>query len=241
MLTRILLAVVFGLVGGSFITALSFRSPKGKSIADGRSCCPICGHVLSWKDLFPVFSWLMLKGKCRYCSGEISARYPIIELATVILFVIIAFVISNPVHAILLSLITVFLIALVVADIETGLLPTSIIATLLPFAIIYRWQVGGDVVAGLIGGCAGIGFAMLLRYGFQKIKNRECLGLGDVRFLGIAGVLLSLEQCGVFLFVAGVAGVFTGLLWKKLGKGDEFPFAPALILSLFLCLIFPEI
>ena len=160
MLTRILLAVIFGLIGGSFITALSFRSPKGKSIANGRSCCPVCGHVLSWKDLFPVFSWLILKGKCRYCSCKISARYPIIELATVILFIVIAFVISNPVHAILLSLITVFLITLVVADIETGLLPTNIIISLFPFAVLYRWQVGGDVVASLIGGCAGIGFAI---------------------------------------------------------------------------------
>ena len=85
---------IFGLCIGSFLNCVIYRMEEGKSLK-GRSFCPHCKHNLSWLDLFPVFSWLFLGGKCRYCKKKISWQYPIVELATGILFVLIFSVIPG--------------------------------------------------------------------------------------------------------------------------------------------------
>jgi len=77
---------IFGLMVGSFLNSIIYRLPSGESFLIQRSYCPYCKHKLSWKDLIPIFSFLILKGKCRYCQKKISWQYPLIELATGILF-----------------------------------------------------------------------------------------------------------------------------------------------------------
>ena len=78
---------IFGLTLGSFLNCLIYRFEVGENFLRGRSYCPHCKHILSWKDLIPVFSFIILKGKCRYCKKPISWQYPLIELTTAILFV----------------------------------------------------------------------------------------------------------------------------------------------------------
>ena len=80
---------VFGLIVGSFLNCVVYRLEIGGSFLKGRSFCPHCKHELSWQDLIPVFSLLFLKGKCRYCQQKISLQYPLVELATGVLFVLI--------------------------------------------------------------------------------------------------------------------------------------------------------
>lgn len=77
---------LFGLIIGSFLNAVIYRLEAGKSVFRGRSFCPKCKHILSWYDLAPLFSFILLKGKCRYCRQKISIQYPLVELATGILF-----------------------------------------------------------------------------------------------------------------------------------------------------------
>src|SRR3989338_11686015 len=78
---------LFGLVVGSFLNSVIYRLGKGESALKGRSYCPQCKHPLSWQDLIPLLSFVLLKGKCRYCKAHISWQYPLVELATGILFV----------------------------------------------------------------------------------------------------------------------------------------------------------
>ena len=75
-----------GLIAGSFLNVVICRLETGETMVSGRSHCPRCGHILAWYDLVPVFSFLMLKGKCRYCGKPISIQYPMVEMATGILF-----------------------------------------------------------------------------------------------------------------------------------------------------------
>ena len=79
---------IFGLVVGSFLNCIIYRLEQGKSFLKGRSFCPNCQRQLSWQDLIPVFSFLILGGKCRYCQQKISFQYPLVELATGSLFVL---------------------------------------------------------------------------------------------------------------------------------------------------------
>lgn len=80
----------FGIVIGSFLNVVIYRLPVGKTISKGRSNCMSCGHTLAAKDLVPVFSWLFLNGKCRYCGAKIASRYAKIELLTGLIFLIAA-------------------------------------------------------------------------------------------------------------------------------------------------------
>ncbi len=86
-MATVVLAIA-GLVAGSFVSAWLHRLRTGTSVVVGRSACPSCGHQLAWYDLLPVASWLMLRGRCRYCSQPISWQYPALELALAILFVL---------------------------------------------------------------------------------------------------------------------------------------------------------
>jgi prepilin signal peptidase PulO-like enzyme (type II secretory pathway) len=79
-----------GLIFGSFLTAVTYRVPRGLDWVSARSKCTACGHALGVLDLIPVFSWLFLRGKCRHCGVKISARYPLIELSTGLVFMVAA-------------------------------------------------------------------------------------------------------------------------------------------------------
>ena len=84
-----LIVFIFGLLIGSFINCLVYRLHIKKSFIHGRSFCPHCKHQLVWYDNLPLISYLFLKGKCRYCKKTISIQYPLVELSTAILFLII--------------------------------------------------------------------------------------------------------------------------------------------------------
>ncbi len=84
---RTLAGLAFGLVMGSFVTMASYRIPRGKSLVRPPSSCPACGHRLGARDLVPVLSWLVQRGRCRYCRKLIPARYPLIELGVAAAFI----------------------------------------------------------------------------------------------------------------------------------------------------------
>lgn len=236
----ILLAALFGLAFGSFVTMASYRIPREEGIAVKRSRCPLCEQPLGIKDLFPFFSWFFSKGRCRYCKGLISLRYPAIEIGTALTFALVALRLGITPEAGLLMLLAVALAIMIVIDFEHGWIPDTVQLAVLALGILYR-VMHGDWQEGLIsaGACALIAGA--LYFGYKLVKKREGLGLGDVKFFCASGIWLSPYLLPSYLFIAGVLGIATALFWQYgLKKGREFPFGPALAVSLFLCLIFPE-
>ncbi len=98
---------IFGLIVGSFLNCIIYRLQTDESFLKGRSFCPNCKHTLSWQDLIPIFSFIILKGKCRYCQNKISLQYPLVELATGILFILVLnYTFSNLLFTIYYLLIT---------------------------------------------------------------------------------------------------------------------------------------
>jgi prepilin signal peptidase PulO-like enzyme (type II secretory pathway) len=236
-----ILASVLALVAGSFITAVSYRVIKGESFVSGRSKCPKCQHSLGFKDLFPIFSWLFQLGKCRYCKVSIHWKYPVIELAALLLTIIVIY--RNPalnIQNLLLILISLSFLTLCIIDLETYLIydVQNIIIGLLVFALFYFR--GHNIQEMLLASSLLAGGALLLRYIFQLVLKKDALGLGDVKLLLVAAPILNLELLPAFLFGAGASGVILALVWRRLGKGDAFPFGPSLAASFWVCLIFPE-
>lgn len=238
------LAGVLGVIVGSFLSALTWRLPRGGSVARGRSACVWCGRTLTVRDLVPVLSWLAARGRCRTCGGAIPLRYPLIEAATGAVFVAIALRAAAlelvPAQALALAALAAVLVALAVVDLEHGLLPDVLNASAVPPALAVRWLGDGDVLGAVIGGCAAGLLAWGLKAGFQAVTGKDGLGWGDVKFLAVAGILLRPWEWPPFLLLAGGLGVAMGLAWRAAGRGAEFPFGPALIAALLGLLLVPE-
>jgi len=240
MITNIIMNILFiilGLVGGSFASALSYRALNDISISKGRSFCPKCKETLDWKDLIPVFSWLKNKGKCSHCKNEISPRYPIIELATAFIFVTIYHAYDSFFAALFFCIVATLLVALTACDLEKKLLPIQITYLILPFAFIAKLFSGDGIFSAILLGLICHYGAKGMKILHKKLRSKDALGEGDIHFLGVAGFTITIELLPVFLVASGSLGILTGLLWKRIYNEEEFPFGPAMIVSLLLCII----
>lgn len=253
------IAGIFGLAIGSFLNVVIYRVPIGKSVVSPASACPNCGSGIHAYDNVPLVSWLALRGKCRSCSEPISARYPLVELGTGLLF----FVVSLPLGAQLATVqptvtmiasgltLVAFLylaaisIALAFIDVEHHRLPNSIV---LP-----SYLVGGVLlsVSGIMAGDyaalvrAGIGMAaMALGYFLLSVAWRGGMGFGDVKLAGVLGIYLGYTGWGALavgslgaFFLGGAFGLALILLHKSTRKSG-IPFGPWMVLGAWVGILF---
>ena len=230
---------LLGLIFGSLGSALSHRLPRGLPVVADRSRCPACGQDLGARDLIPVLSWIVQGGRCRHCHAPISWRYPAIEATTSVLFIA-AWLVGgglNP-RAFLLALTGFGLVVISVADLEEGVIPDVMLLFLLPVAAAWRHVTAGSWIDGAMGAAFGVGASLFLRWAFSRLRGVDALGLGDVKFFGLAGLYLGLSGFGHFLAIGGVIGIVSGLAWRAAGRGPTFPFAPALSATLAAILFF---
>jgi prepilin signal peptidase PulO-like enzyme (type II secretory pathway) len=234
-------AFLFGLCIGSFLNCVIYRLEQKKNLK-GRSFCPHCKHILSWNDLFPVFSFLFLKGKCRYCKKPISAQYPLVELATGLIFVLILnqFQILNIVNLIFLFYISSALIIIFVYDLKHYLIPDKILLPAVIIALIYNlvppynWQhINYNFLAALIAS----GFFLII----FLISKGKWMGFGDVKLAVLMGLLLSIPNIFVALFLAFFFGAIIGVIlmvFEKKSLKSEIPFGPFLITGTFVAMLY---
>lgn len=236
----VILYLIFGLLFGSFVTMASYRMPRNENIVIKPSHCTTCNHNLSFLDLFPLFSWLFSKGKCRYCKNKISLRYPLTEVLLSVTFLIIHFNAASFAHSIILCIFAVFMAIMIIVDLEHKIIPDEIQIASSIIALVYAYINNNSPYYVISGGLFGIIFAISLRYGFYLWKKKEGLGMGDVKFFAIIGMFLGIKSFMACLFMSGIIGIATSFIWKFVKKDNEFPFGPALAISLFICLIFPK-
>lgn len=245
---------LFGLALGSFVNALVFRlrwqsknSSKKKakskkySIAHGKSMCPHCKQQLATKDLVPVFSWISLRGKCRYCGRKISRQYPVVELTTAALFVISYIFWPREVvgwewlqFGVWLAAITGF-VALIVYDLRYMLLPNRIIFPLTGFAVfgVIAQSVVDNSTDPLKSAAYGLLVGGGLFYILFQISNGSWIGGGDVKLGLLLGILVGGPGLAlVMLFLASFAGTLVTLPFLASGRlspKTRIPFGPFLI------------
>jgi leader peptidase (prepilin peptidase)/N-methyltransferase len=180
---------IFGLILGSFVGALSYRLPRGASVARGRSACTTCGATLRARDLIPVLSWAASRGACRYCGSRISWRYPAIELTTAALFVGAAFAIDDLTRLALVVAMTPIMVALAVIDFEHHRLPNVLIAPLALLALAYRFVTDRDFGSAVIAAAVVFALAVLLDQGGRRLF-RQGLGMGDAKLMAVVALAL---------------------------------------------------
>ncbi len=230
---------IISLVFGSFISCISYRLAQGQGFVFTRSKCPKCNATLKAKNLIPLFSWIIQKGKCHNCAEKISWRYPIIELLCLIIFLTIYFSFGRiDAHFVTLCLISVILLTISIIDIDKYFIPDLLQIILMILAIFWAYLEGGvNMTDNVMAGLAFAGFAGALYFLFYYTTKQEAIGIDDIKLFFIVGFLIGLAKFLAFIFFAGIFGVVFGVFWKKIKKVDFFPFAPALCLSLFICLM----
>lgn len=262
----ILMLVLLGLCLGSFVNTLVWRlheqeeghrkskghtPEKALSIMQGRSMCPECKHQLSWRDLVPVISWLSLGGKCRYCKKPISWQYPVVELATAVLFVFSYIFWPFPFEGAGLVQFLCWLIfltgfmALVIYDLRWFLLPNRIVYPLILLALIQVLVISFIFDGGLRAlteGVWGILIASGLFYILFQISKGQWIGGGDVKLGVVLGLLVGGPLMSwLLIFVASLIGTLVSLPLIMTGRrkrSTPIPFGPMLILAAILVQLF---
>ena len=245
-----------GLVVGSFLNSVIYRIYKKESIFFPRSHCPYCNHKLTWKDLIPVLSFLILRGKCRYCKKPISFQYPLVELFTGIIFVLLLnyelrimnygiFNLEFFLNSLFLILNSCFLIVIFVYDLKHYIIPDKIVYPAILVSGI-RYPVSGiffglytnHQILNAIYSCLG---ASLFFFLIWFLSRGKWLGFGDVKLVFFMGLFLGFPNIMVALFLAFPIGAIIGLgfiFFKKKDLSSEIPFGPFLVTGTFIALFF---
>ncbi|MGZ4188784.1 MAG: prepilin peptidase [Actinomycetota bacterium] len=230
---------------GSFANVVVHRVPLKESIVHPRSRCPSCGTELRARDNIPVVSWLLLRGRCRYCGAPISARYPAIELLTAALFGLAAWRIRPATDLVAFLPLLWVLVVLSFIDLEHKLLPNRIVGPSLATGVVLTGVAAalgpgaGAWVRALAGGAVAFGFFLLL-----AIISPRGMGMGDVKLSSVLGLALGYLGWGrlfvglLLSFVAGAVGGIGLIAARKAGMKSEVPFGPYLALGTIVSILF---
>ncbi len=250
----LLIIFIIGLIIGSFINALVYRTRQAEtkksnlSIISGRSICPKCKHKLSTLDLIPLLSWLYLHGECRYCHKKISIEYPIVELSTALIFIF-SYIfwpvnLNGSQYFIFISwlIILIGLITLFIYDLHWKILPTKIIYFTFCISVIYALLNiiinDNSLLNSLIGSLIGGGIFYII----YQISKGKWIGGGDVRLGFVLGLIVGTpEKAFMLLFIASLLGCIVTLpliYLKRLKTSSIIPFGPFLIASTYILVLF---
>ncbi|MEA2357487.1 MAG: leader peptidase (prepilin peptidase) / N-methyltransferase [Solirubrobacteraceae bacterium] len=231
MALAVIAALVGGLIVGSFLNVVAYRLPRGESLASPGSRCPGCGTPIRPYDNVPVVSWLVLRGRCRQCGTSISARYPLVELTTGVLYAAVVAFRHGTLDIVLGLLLVTVLVPVVLVDLEHRLIPNRITLPAAVAAVVAALIVDpGFVPEQLIAAAAAGGFFLL-----AVLAKPGGMGMGDVKLAAVLGLYLGRAVAPAVLIglIAGVAvgAVIIARKGAREGRRTRVPFGPFLALG----------
>lgn len=257
---------VFSLLVGSFLNVVIHRLPlmmqagwrqecrlllelpeqnaPAISLLRPRSQCPGCSQPIAWYDNIPVLSYLMLQGRCRRCGQRISPRYPVVELLTALLSVVVAWQLGFGLAGMSAIVLTWALVALSGIDLDHQLLPDSITLPALWAGLLLSLADGGVTpTEAIIGAAAGYLSLWLVFHGFRLLTGKEGMGHGDFKLLAVFGAWLGWESLPLIILLSSVVGaVMGGLLMASgaLRRDQPMPFGPFIAAAGWIALLWGD-
>lgn len=227
-----IIVALFGLIIGSFLNVCIVRIPYEESLVSPGSRCVHCHEPIAWYDNIPVLSYLALLGKCRSCDGRISLRYPLVEILTAVIAVLLfregfparVFALYSAYSAALIVITFIDIDHKIIPDVIT--LPSIMIAPGIAFFVEHI-----TMVDALLGAVAGGGVLWVIARGYELIRKQEGMGLGDVKMLAMIGAFQGWQAVPFSLLVGSMIGTVVGIgaIIARRGKLDmEIPFGPFL-------------
>lgn len=210
--------LVLGAIVGSFLATLLLRWPKGESAIGGRSHCDGCGATLTARDLVPVLSYLVARGRCRRCGAAIDRRHLAVELAAAAIGL--AAVLAHPLPLALATMALGWWLLLAAAlDVEHQWLPDALTLPLIPLGLLAAWAgLGPPLFDRLIGAVAGWAVLASIAALYKAMRGRDGLGGGDPKLLAAIGAWLGWAMLPFVLLGAGVSGLLAVLAMRARGQ-----------------------
>ncbi|RUM73443.1 MAG: prepilin peptidase [Sulfurovum sp.] len=231
-MSEIIIAIavfIFGTLIGSFLNVVIYRIPKGESIVFPSSKCQNCQTPLKWYHNIPVFSWLVLGGKCAFCHDPIAKQYPIVEIVTGIIFLLLYLKLGLVWYYPFVAASFAALFALVMIDFKYMAVPDSVNFAALGFALIQPDFIHAAVNAALAAG--GLYLIGLLS---SLLARRQAMGGADVIVAGTMGALLGFPNFFIAIFLSAILAIIPAMIWRDRGV----PFVPFLALATFIVYLY---
>lgn len=231
-ITILLYIVIFlyGIVIGSFLNVCIYRIPEKESIMP-HSHCMNCGVRLHWYDMFPVFSYIILRGRCRNCGAKISKQYPFIEALNGILYVIVFMANGININSVLYCLMTSVLIVLTMIDERTFEIPLCLNITLAVIGVLMCMADRENIVSHLIGAVC----VSLILFIIWFLSSGKAIGGGDVKLMVSAGLILGWKLAITAFIIACVLGSVLHLIRMKVSKAEHMlAMGPYLSMGIFI-------
>ena len=246
---ELLIIFILGLCFGSFANVLIYRIPENKSIIFPGSLCKNCGNPILWYDNIPILSFILLRGKCRYCKTAISIQYPIIELLTALLLILLWVKLNDIILFFGYAVFIFILIIISVIDYRYRIIPDILSIPLifigLIFSLINRF-LGSNLILkfgnSFLGILCGIIIFYLIGIIGEKFFKKEVLGGGDIKLVGAIGSFLGLNAMLISIFIGSLIGTLFSIIliygFKKSKWNDYIPYGPFLSLGSIIYLLF---
>lgn len=228
---------LIGICIASFINVVIWRVPQGLSFVKGRSYCPSCNHQLTWMDLFPVFSYLFLRGKCRYCGAKIPARDTLLEVLGGIIGLYCFYHFQFTWDTLVVFSIFMIMVAITMIDFDTMTIPNGlIIALIVPIGIFTVLHPELSLMSRVSGF-----FIVSLPMYLLTVLIPDCFGGGDIKLIAVCGFLLGWKLTLLAFFISVLIGggyaVYL-LISKKSKKGSHIAFGPYLCVGIMVSLLY---
>ncbi|MCM8821212.1 MAG: prepilin peptidase [Candidatus Omnitrophica bacterium] len=251
------LVFLVGACFGSFANVCIYRMPRNKSIVFPGSFCPKCRHAIYWYDNIPILSYILLGGRCRYCKKNISSRYPIIEIITGVLTLLLFqkfWAAGYYCEFLFYFVFTLGLIIISGIDFETFLVPDIIVLPLIPLGLLgallcenfFIPQSGSYIaltrffysLSGVLTGAFLVLFLMIIG---RIVWKKEAMGGGDLKLLAAIGAFLGWKGVFLSIFFGSILGtvISVALIYSKKKKWDDYvPFGPYLAIGAVLAMLY---
>ncbi|HEU4569831.1 MAG TPA: prepilin peptidase [Gemmatimonadales bacterium] len=227
-----LIAGLFGLVLGSFLNVCILRLPAEQSVVRPGSRCPRCGYVLRWYDNIPVASWLLLAGKCRSCRAPISVQYPLVELATALLWAGFAWA-----HGVSLPLVQgaaffTILLGIAMTDAREYIIPDEFSLGGLALGVALAIPGGSRPIGeALLGAALGFGLLYVVAVVGKAVFKEEAMGGGDIKMMAMVGAFTGWTGVLLTIFLGSLLGTLIFVPLALVGRKKLVPFGVFLALG----------
>ena len=242
----LIFVIILGGLWGSFANVCICRLPMDKGVVSGRSFCPKCKKLITWKDNIPIISFLLLNGKCRNCKKKISTQYLIIELITIIYFLVIYYLFSISITTLLFIILGLFFIIIFFIDLKHYIIPNVLTFSLMVIGFVKSFDpnlnpIFPSFINSLIGGIFGYLIIWSIIYFYKQLRNKEGMGLGDAKLISAIGFWFGWISIPFVIFLSSIIAllfVIPSLLKKSKKLSSQIPFGPYIIIGTLIYLIF---
>ena len=241
-----IIVFILGSIWGSFSNVCIHRLPDNKGVAKGRSYCPSCKKQIRWYDNIPIFSYVILKAKCRDCSAKINVKYLLVELISALSFVYFFYLFGLSLTTLLFFILSIFFVIIFFIDLKHFIIPNELTFPLMAIGLFKSFDPNLNLylfpnfLNSVIGGVVGYLIIWMIIFIYKKLRNKEGMGLGDAKLLSAIGFWFGWISIPFILFFSSFIALvlaIPSLINKSKNLSTQIPFGPYLILGCVLYLL----